>query len=150
MNDTIYIHYGDNEFDKNKFAEIKNKQFWVKPKGGLWASRLNGINSWKRWCIAEEFCLEKLEKYFKFKLKENTRFLQIESSNQLKYLPRVKSPIPQLEGTGIYLDFEKIKEDFDAIEVLISKDNQLYWDLYGWDCDSLLVLNKDVIEIIKE
>lgn len=48
------------------------------------------------------------------------------------------------------LDFEKLKEDYDAIEVLISKDSRLYWSLYSWDCDSLLVLNKDIIELENE
>ena len=37
---------------------------------------------------------------------------------------------------------------YDAILVNISNDHNLYWALYGWDCDSLLVLNKDVVEEI--
>lgn len=50
----------------------------------------------------------------------------------------------------IALDFEEIKKEYDAIEVLISEDDQLYWDLYGWDCDSLLILNKDIIKELSE
>jgi len=49
----------------------------------------------------------------------------------------------------VFLDFEKIKESYDAIELLISKDQRLYYKLYGWDCDCILVLNKDAIEEVK-
>ena len=47
------------------------------------------------------------------------------------------------------LDFEKLSKEYDAIEVFISKDEQLYWDLYGWDCDSILIMNSDIIEEVR-
>ncbi|MFR3519297.1 MAG: hypothetical protein ACLTT4_12785 [Coprobacillus cateniformis] len=43
------------------------------------------------------------------------------------------------------LDFEELKRQYDAIEVNISNDYGLYWKLYGWDCDSILVMNSDVV-----
>ena len=42
------------------------------------------------------------------------------------------------------LDFEELKKEYDAIEVIIS--DGLYYALYGWDCDSILILNKDIVE----
>ena len=36
----------------------------------------------------------------------------------------------------------ELKKEYDAIEIVIDK---LYWDLYGWDCDSILILNKEVV-----
>jgi len=48
----------------------------------------------------------------------------------------------------VYLDFNKLKEEYDAIEVFISSDSRLYRALYGWDCDSILIMNKDVIEYV--
>lgn len=36
----IYIHFGNPKYEKEKFIEIKNRDF-VKPYGGLWASPLN-------------------------------------------------------------------------------------------------------------
>ena len=39
MSSNIYIHYGNNKFDKNRFIEIKNNEF-VKPIGGLYAQIL--------------------------------------------------------------------------------------------------------------
>ena len=46
-------------------------------------------------------------------------------------------------------DFEKLVSDgVDAIEFFISDDNKLYWDLYGWDCDSILIMNPNIIKLI--
>ena len=39
MNRQIYIHYGATQFNPLLNFPIKNKRCWVKPKGGLWASR---------------------------------------------------------------------------------------------------------------
>ena len=47
------------------------------------------------------------------------------------------------------VDFEQlIANGIDAIEFNISNDWDLYMALYGWDCDSTLILNPDVITII--
>lgn len=141
----IYIHYGHPKYDEKVFTEIRNAGF-VKPYGGLWASNINAEFGWKNWCEEEDFseCIE--ENSFKFKLKENARILRIDDAAKLKELPTINSIY---KFSWINLDFEKIKKEYDAIEVIISEDRQLYWDLYGWDCDSLLVMNKEVIEPIE-
>ena len=47
------------------------------------------------------------------------------------------------------VDFEQlIANRIDAIEFNLSNDWGLYMALYGWDCDSTLILNPDVIKII--
>ena len=145
MKDEIYIHYGHKSFDNELFDEIKNECAWVKPIGGLWASNINAKYGWRDWCEEQRFRECSIDNSFKFKLKEDSRILKIDNSDILKKLPIVNAPF---RTSWINLDFEKIKEEYDAIEVLISEDRRLYWDLYGWDCDSLLVLNKEVIEQI--
>lgn len=49
-------------------------------------------------------------------------------------------------------DFEKMKNDgVDAIELHLSEDKSenyfegLYYTLYGWDCDCILILNKYIV-----
>lgn len=142
-----YIHYGHKSFEKSLFVEIKNKPF-VKPKGGLWASRIDSEYGWKSWNEDSYFRECSDENSFVFALKENARILIIDSQEKLETLPKNETIIYDMGNYN--LDFEKLKEDYDAIEVLISKDSRLYWSLYGWDCDSLLVLNKEIIELENE
>lgn len=144
MNNDIYIHYGHQQFDSSLFTEIKNCNF-VKPNGGLWASNVNAEYGWKDWCTENDFRECNEENSFKFKLKSGTKVLKIDSKNILKELPTVNIPY---NFSWVNLDFEEIKKSYDAIEVLISNDDGLYYDLYGWDCDSLLVLNKECIETL--
>lgn len=143
----VYIHYGHKRFDKDKFVPIKNHH-WVKPFGGFWASSINAKYGWKDWNKDSEFRECKKQNSFKFTLKDNAKILKINCLEDLKGLPRDK----ELYGmynfeSDVYLDFEQlVKDGYDAIEVNISNDDRLYWALYGWDCDSLLVLNKEIIE----
>ncbi len=149
-----YIHYGSFNFDKNLFVPISNRPIFVKPFGGMWASPVESEFGWKEWCESEGWKIEKLSKHFIFKLKDDCTLLAIRSNSDLDEL-RFKgycieySKYSFLPDDQYYLDFEKLLENgIDAIEVYINSD--IYWSLYGWDCDSLLVLNPDcVAEITK-
>lgn len=138
-----YIHYGHSEFDVTKFDKIQNIPEFVKADGGLWGSRVDSEYSWKDWCIQENYDVSNLNTYFEFTLKEDARILVIDKSEKLKELPKAKSMFEH--PTVVLLDFEELSKQYDAIEVLISKDGQLYWDLYLWDCDSIFVMNPDVV-----
>lgn len=144
----VYIHYGHDKFNSDSFVEIKN-QMWNKPFGGLWASDVNARYGWKQWCKDEDFhdCVK--ENSFCFKLKEKSKILLINSHNDLHKLPLEHGVPEYINNICLCIDFEKLKQEYDAIEVLISEDDKLYYDLYGWDCDSLLVLNKNCIDEIK-
>lgn len=49
------------------------------------------------------------------------------------------------------LDFETLESSgVDAVEVNLSADRNLYYELYGWDCDSILIINPEIIVPIKE
>lgn len=141
-----YIHYGHKFFDINKFDKLQNESCFVKPLGCLWASRVDAKYGWKDWNEREHFRECNKNDSFIFKLKDNTKVLEIKNANDLKELPNVN---PEWLTSFICLDFEKIAKDYDAIEVFISEDEKLYWDLYGWDCDSIVVMNPDVIEVIE-
>lgn len=145
MQDKIYIHYGHATFDPNLFKQIQNEQCWIKPIGGLWASPVDAKLGWKNWCEREEFreCTE--ENSFSFTLPESNIFI-IDSVEKLKELPTIVDPV--CESIGTLIDFEKcIEIGYDAIELNLSMNPRLYWELYGWDCDSILVMNPDKIKI---
>ena len=142
-----YIHYGSDKFDINKFEIIENRAFFPKPTGGLWASRIDAIYSWKDWCIKENFCTDSLNEYFIFSLQESAKVLTIDNTEKLKNLPKTDDIVG---GMYITLDFEKLSKEYDAIEVLISEDPDLYFSLYGWDCDSIVIMNPNIIILEQE
>lgn len=153
----IYRHYGNAKFEINKFNNIKNQNF-NKPLGGLYASPLKDVDiSWKEWCEREKFRLDKLNKYFDFRLRDNAKVLTLKTKDDLVKLPRLKISYEVNETVHKYnfdIDFEKIAEEFDAIMVCMYRSpienfrDSLYWQLYGWDCDTLLVCNPNIIDLI--
>ena len=148
----IYVHIGHSEFDINRFQPISCREHFNKPFGGLWASPLDSSYKWEDWCEDNNFNdtigqnKYTSDKQFKFKLKDSAKLLSITNSKQLNKLPQIEDELTH--SVFKILDFEKLQEEYDAIEVLISNDCQLYWDLYGWDIDSILVMNPDVIEVV--
>ena len=160
MENVIYIHYGSKVFNPEKGFPIENESWlWTKPKGhtGLWASRENASFGWKDWCESEDFreCSE--EDSFKFKLKEGANVVYLHTEKDILKLPLIG---PHEMGGGIfnskYIDFEKCVEiGIDVIELAwygdewksVRKDN-LHYALYGWDCDCILILNPDIVEVL--
>ena len=139
-----YIHYGHKHFDINLFCPISNREIFTKPFGGLWASRADAKYGWKEWNDDEQFRECNEENSFIFQLSDTARILTINSSDDLKKLTKTYRGF----FVPCCLDFEQLSQKYDAIEVNISSDRRLYWDLYGWDCDSILVMNPEVIREI--
>jgi hypothetical protein len=130
------ITYGlGNELKPELIKPIRNSG--IKPKGGLWASPLNSNYGWKDWCEAESF--GDLSTNFTFEFDGNV--LIIDSFSDMKNIPW-SEPVQ-----GYYtIDFEKIKEDgFDAVFLTEKGQNETRLtyprSLYGWDCESVIVLN---------
>lgn len=139
-----YIHYGHKEFDPQKFQEIKNVPMFPKPNGGLWASPIDAKHGWKNWCEAENFRECSQDNSFSFTLRNDARVYHIRSVTDVKAMPQVNTEI------SVYYvpNFEKMLADgWDAIELHLSECGALYWALYGWDCDCILVLNPDIVEV---
>lgn len=143
---TEYIHYGCAEFNHNKFQTIKNRKLSTKPTGGLWASKVNAKNSWYKWCLSNEYNLSSLNKSFRFTIKEGSNILVVNSISDVERLPHINTDDVLIPWHC--LDFEKLSiNGVDAIEISIEGDG-IYFGLYGWDCDSILIMNKDIIENI--
>ena len=140
-----YIHYGHTKFDKSMFTKIKNVDCSTKPKGGLWASDVEAEYGWKEWCNENEFRDCDKENSFTFTLSDDAKILYIESVNDLESLPKGKDKFGLNFSSWYLLDFEKLAETYDAVEVSISSDFDLYYKLYGWDCDSIVIMNPDAV-----
>lgn len=146
--DRVYVHEGANTFVRSNFVPIKNSPDWIKPQGGLWASPEDAHFGWHDWKIANHYDYGSSEK-FRFTLSPDAKLLVIDNVNQLMDLPHQHTSLSEITSFGRILDFEKLAQLYDAMLVYISEDDELHWQLYGWDCDSLLVFNPDVIELVR-
>lgn len=153
--DTVFIHYGD-VFDTEKFKEIKNANTpWVKPNGGYWASPVESNNGWKDWCLRENFlCFgdryKNIDKHQKFTIAEDAKILYLRNEEEIMFLKETyESRDSLLMRLAIYPDYEKIVAD--GYQAIYYEDNsETHYPLICWDCDSLLVMDPTIINIIKE
>lgn len=143
-----YIHYGDSHFKKKLWKPIKTKLFRNKPTGGLWASAIDAEWGWRDWSMVNDFNTENLKESFCFTLSKSANVFHIYSKTDLKNIP-MQTLLPK---SMAFPDFEELmKQGYDAVELHLSEDkatnefDSLYWSLYGWDCDSILIFNPDII-----
>ena len=146
---TVYVHYGDDTFHQPN--PITNRRCFTKPHGGLWASRKDDPHGWKNWCEDEEFRLDMFGCGFYFALKPGAKVLELSHEDQLKDLPKLNMfalhpCINYSFDDSCNLDFEALKKEYDAIE--LTNIGRLYFPLYGWDCNSILVMNPEVVEVL--
>jgi hypothetical protein len=148
------IHYGSNSFNPDKFDPIQNKitNLTNKPLGGLWTSPVNTKYGWKDWCLGNDFNLEKLEKSFTITLKEKANIFIVNSQKDLQRLPFYSEfnneNIIGFRYPKIAFDFEKLAKEYDAIwltekGLMDTQDLTFPLNLYGWDCESVLIMNLD-------
>lgn len=154
----VLIHYGDDRYRPDSFVPIKNKAF-IKPIGGLWASPKGSQFGWKPWCESEDFHVERLKDSFIFQLDKKAKICTIDSLNDLMNLPtqnlldadgytritlRRSLETDLLFNRFIPLDFEKIAKKYDAIYLTWKGQCETRYSisvsLYGWDCESVLIL----------
>lgn len=147
-----YIHYGSPAFCRKAFVPITNFEVMNKPLGGLWASPIDAERGWYDWVKDNEFYPKRLELSFEFELSENARVLELTPDNVWD-LPLNKDAKKFLSTTGkdgfcsmvMGIDFEALAREYDVLSCSLSENPSLYWSLYGWDCDCILVMNPDVI-----
>lgn len=163
----VYIHRGSDEFKPEMMNPIKNE--WHKPKGntGLWASPADAEWGWLEWCEAEHYQTGPLDKFFRFTIRDQDRVFYVHDKQSTEELIRKyyiqKSPFDEHDAESICamidktlftpaitLDFEAMERDgWVGLEINLSEYRQLYWLLYGWDCDSIIVFSPDQIELVE-
>lgn len=140
---TKYIHYGSKVFDKNKFEKVSN--YFIKPRGGFWASRIDSEYGWKEWNDDNKFTTCQKENSFEFSLSPGANVVELFTLEDLQNLPIRQKDF--FVGEFYIIDFEEcVKRGIDAIE-LRDIEKGLYYPLYGWDCESILILNPDIVEV---
>lgn len=143
------IKYGSKSFNRKKFNPIKNKD-WIKPSGGLWASPIKSNWGWKDWCKSQEFQLEKLSIFFKFTFKGKAFVINnLEDSAKLPWKPNPILPKKLILNSSFsfayVIDFELLSKKYDGVFLTVQGEFETRfprkYSLYGWDCETLLVLN---------
>lgn len=152
-----WLHLGNDIIDSEHFHPIKNEPLFPKPIGGLWASPLQlGSEHYSEW---EKYSTHiwgstKNQKAVIFQLKKNARVYVIDNQQDLiQLIEEVGSvKVPFYFKLNVTIDFEKTKELYDVIYLtkkgqsatrlpLINRE----YNLYGWDCESAVILNLDAI-----
>lgn len=78
---------------------------------------------------------------FRFELLQSANILRIHSVEDAKGLSVSRSFTSNCKEC----DFERlISSGIDVIDFKLSMDSRLYFEMYGLDCDCILVLNPDV------
>ena len=145
------IHFGFEKLNLDYIEPIKNRLMANKPMGGFWTSPVDSKYSWKDWCEDAEYGGSDFSKSFIIELKDDAKILKIDSESDLLKLPIVKDSMYSnpFRDRG-YLDFEKIASEYDAIWLTYDGLLETKWsepvDTYGWDCESVLILNKNCIK----
>lgn len=142
--------------DPSLFRPVRN---WggsvcgTKPTGGLWLSVDGG---WERWC-EREMPHWLTDDRHEVVLSKDARIYEIRSLAELDALPlwdgdadddEEEDPLSWGAGMPIRrIDFERMAETYDGVCLHLSDGEEgLYYALYGWDCDSVLLFTTDVIE----
>lgn len=100
---------------RKKYEQANLYSLWVKPKGGLWASRKNASFDWKDWCAREEFRDCKDDCSFEFIMKDENKNAVVSTLAQLRRLPHIENSIMR---SSYLIDFEKcLRLGIDAIEL---------------------------------
>ena len=145
------VHFGASEYMPENFGKIANSG-WVKPKGGLWTSPVGSEYGWEEWCRSENFRPESLAKSFLLRMKADSKILIIDTLEDLVKLPIIE------KGEGfygrMYLDFEIISNKFDAIWLTVNGQWETRlsrpMNLYGWYCETVLIMNKESVYQIEK
>lgn len=160
---TTYIYYGSDHFYPEFFIPVRNGDWRPKPADGtgLWASRVDDEFGWEAWCRENHFNLDSLRSFFRFQFPEAS-ILTLEDPAQLITLPKLhpwkpKKPLEVAEGelptmeqlkewfvpNWCYLDFEKLAEEYDAIEL---RNSGAFTDsLFTWDCHCIFEMKAEKV-----
>lgn len=146
---TVFVHYGADHYDVSRFKTVQNSE-WAKPKHGTgyWMSPIDSEFGWKDWCKAEDFRECREGNSVRLKFREGSKIVVIDSYKDLDSLPHHSGRHGSILFSE-YPDFETISEFADAI--WLTEKGQLETrtsqpkTLYGWDCESVLVINPNSI-----
>lgn len=159
-----FVYYGSEPLDIGKIQPIKNAkpgQPVVKPRNGSWAAPITQEFGDEEWPLfrydellgevisGEKWLLNKFQFKSTYEIDPNSKILIIDNDQMVEKLPLYKDEklSEMMEEDKYHIDFEKLATMYDGMyvrpEALTSALDDLF---YGWDVNSLVVFNKDIIK----
>jgi hypothetical protein len=143
-----FIHYGCDVYKPREFKEIQNSTwFETKPEGGLWVCPIDSEFSWQMWSSREEVMVYKLDTCFTLQLKCNAKVYIIRDLDSLKDIVTID------EDKNIRTNYEQLALKYDLVWLTNEgrlNTRQTFPGTFGWDCESLIILNKNCFITVKE
>jgi len=136
-------HYGSGHYKRDLVNPICDVPSRNKPSGGLWTSPINSEYGWSDWSKDNEY--GDLSSYFDLMFKGN--IFEIDSLDDMNNLPWID------DARRPFVSFEPLVfMGYDAIHLTAKGERETRFahpkDLYGWDCETVLIMNPDAIQPI--
>lgn len=147
-----WVHYSDNDQPivmKSK-KQSSETGLYHKPSG-LWITPEDDEDSWKNWCLSEDFNLSGLKHVHDVVLADNAKLLHITSYNQLvDFDKRYGEPGPFIFTQHTMIDWSKVALEYDGILIYpyIQKARREIGWYYPWDCTSGCIWGKKAVASI--
>lgn len=152
--ETIIVEHCGNDHLETIFSisEIPIPSFPKPQNGGLWTSPIDSENNWRKWCERENFNIWKLEKSFRMEV--STKNLLVIDNYYDFNTQMVHSNIMTIDIYGLpSIDWEKLVNQYNGIWLTARGEAETRYsypyNLYGWDCDTVLLFNeKPIIKVL--
>lgn len=157
LRETVFIHYGADKFDPKKFIPVQNDMDKVRTGTGLWVCPTTTKLGWINFLKNERINDFNTHNSFELKIKTNAKIIQIDNYTDLATLPTY-NPFKDLK------ELHYLKQRCYNVELLFKKgidgiylsESGLHTtrltlpkNTYTWDCESLIIFNKNIIKPIK-
>lgn len=167
-NNDIFVTYmrKDIIFNRNCInINLGSRSSINKPQEAWWGSPIDAEYGWKEWCDSEEYGDYDFDNPIQWKLKPNTNILQIDIeevlssttvdmySEELKSNNELTKYIDYTDEFPILNFYRMIKDNISAVQLMDACIGHLFINkvelmFNSWDCESICVLDKNVIEFI--
>jgi len=146
------VHY-TKPFFKLHPITIKNGDgktgLFIKPHGGLWCSPLDSAYGWIDWCRDESYGDIDHEQRVILEV-DISNFVVIDSVEDME----TKLIWRQVHGLFEAIDFEAmVEQGIDGIYLTEKGQIDTRWShprsLYGWDCETVLIMNERCIKSVE-
>ncbi len=148
-----YISVNKKDLSKDKFSPIINEYGFCKPDGGLWASEfIDDSSDWINYVYTWKIIDEEYHQSIIFTLKNNTKIYIIDSyEDLLNIIDKYPIKYENIRINHTFINFEVMSKDYDGIKMtkkghIETSSIFLNPNLYGWDCECILLFNLDCID----